>query len=238
MPPGDLQAIDRAAKLPITGNFRARLQASKSNFKLIWMQPRCLSLPVLLGLLVFAPAVASLAAIQLSRQQGDSLARKIDEINNNGSAQPVRPKRTPMTEPEVNSYLAFNIKDKIPRGLAKPEIRIAGDGQLAGRVFVDMDEFKRGGGSGGIMDPLSYISGQVPVTARGVLRARGGKGQFQLTAAEINGVPLPKPIVQELVSFFSRTPDNPNGFSLDAPFDLPAKIREVLVNQGEAVMVQ
>ena len=191
-----------------------------------------------LAVLLLAPAIVGLAATPISREQGDRLGRKIDEINKNAATQPVRQKRTPMTDAEVNSYLAFNIKDKIPRGLANPEIRMGGDGQLAGRVFVDMDEFKRGRSSGSIMDPLSYISGQVPLTARGVLRARDGKGQFQLISAEIHGVPLPKPIVQELVGFFSRTPETPNGIDLDAPFNLPAKIREVLVNQGEAVMVQ
>ena len=202
------------------------------------MRSNFLAFRVVLAVLLLAPAVVTLAATQISREQGDNLARKIEEINKNAAAQPVRSKRTPMTEAEINSYLAFNVKDKIPRGLANPEIRIGGDGQLAGRVFVDMDEFKRGRGSGGIMDPLSYISGQVPVTARGILRARDGKGQFQLISAEIHGVPLPKPVVQELVSYFSRTPENPNGFNLDAPFNLPAKIREVLVNKGEAVMVQ
>lgn len=192
----------------------------------------------LLGLMLLTPAVLALAASPVSREQGDRLARKIDEINRNAAAQPVREKRTSMTEPEINSYLAFNVKEQIPRGLARPEIRIVGDGQLAGRVWVDMDEFKRGRSSGGIMDPFSYISGQVPVTARGTLRTRSGRGQFQLISAEIQGVPLPKPIVQELVSFFSRTQDNPNGFDLDAPFNLPAKIREILVNPGEAVMMQ
>jgi len=195
-------------------------------------------LPALLGFLLLTPVVVALAAQPVSREQGDSLARKIDQINKNAATQPVREKRTPMTEPEVNSYLAFNIKEQIPRGLARPEIRIVGDGQLAGRVWVDMDEFKRGRSAGGIMDPFSYISGQVPVTARGTLRTRSGRGQFQLISAEIQGVPLPKPIVQELVSFFSRTPENPNGFDLDAPFNLPAKIREILVNPGEAVMLQ
>jgi hypothetical protein len=78
----------------------------------------------------------------------------------------------------------------------------------------------------------------VPLTARGVLHTRGGKGQFQLASAEIHGVPVPKPIVQELVSFFSRTPEKPNGFNLDAPFNLPAKIREIIVNPGEAFLVQ
>jgi hypothetical protein len=71
-----------------------------------------------------------------------------------------------------------------------------------------------------------------------VLRTRNGKGQFQLISAEIHGVPLPKPIVQELVSFFSRTAEHPNGFNMDEPFNLPAKIRDVTVNSGEAIIAQ
>jgi hypothetical protein len=188
--------------------------------------------------LLFAVALSSIAAPQLSREPGERLARKIDEINKNAAADPVRSKTTPVSELEVNSYLAFNVKDKIPRGLANPEIGIVGDGNLTGRVHVDIDDFKRRRSSGGIMDPLSYISGQVPVTARGVLRTRDGTGQFQLASAEIHGVPLPKPLVQELVSFFSRTPENPDGFNLDAQFNLPAKIREIIVHRGQALVVQ
>ena len=151
---------------------------------------------------------------------------------------PVRSKKTLISEPEVASYLAFNGKDKIPRGLTNPEISMLGNGNLAGRVFVDIDEFKRQRGSGGFMDPLSYVSGQVPLTARGVLTSRDGRGHFQLGSAEILGVPLPKSIVQELVSFFSRTPEHPRGFNIEEPFNLPAKIRQVAVNQGEALIVQ
>jgi hypothetical protein len=196
------------------------------------------SISLCLGFLAIAAASPSSAVPQLSRDQGNSLARKIDAINRNAATQSVQPKRTPMTESEVNSYLRFNINEKIPRGLTKPEIRISADGRLAGRVFVDIDEFKRERSSGGIMDPLSYISGQVPVTARGVLHTQEGKGQFQLVSAEMNGVPLPKVMVQELVTFFSRTRENPAGFNLDAPFGLPAKIREILTTDGEAVVVQ
>lgn len=192
----------------------------------------------LLGLLLLAVTVSNTATPEISREQGNSLAGKIDAINENAAAKLASPKRTAVTEPEVNSYLAFNIKEKIPRGLAQPQIRMIGNGQLAGRVFVDMDDFRRGRSSGGIVDPLNYISGQVPLTARGVLTTRNGKGQFQLTGAEMNGVPLPKAIVQELVSFFSRTANNPNGFNLDDPFNLPAKIRDIMVNPAESVVVQ
>jgi len=193
---------------------------------------------MLLLISALAITVSTTAAPQISREQGDTFARKVDEINQNASAKLVTPKRTPITEPEVNSYLAFNIKDKIPRGLAEPHIRLVGNGQLAGRVLVDMDDFNRGRSSGGMLDPLSYISGQVPVTARGVLSTRDGKGKFQLIAAEMNGYPLPKPLVQELVRYFSRTANNPTGYNIDEPFNLPAKIREITVNPAESVVVQ
>jgi hypothetical protein len=193
---------------------------------------------VLLGLLALGLAGSNTVAVQLSKQEGDRLQRKIEEITKNGSTLPVQARKTPISEDEVNSYLAFNAKEKIPQGLTNPEVTIFGDGWLAGRVLVDLDEFKRHRSPRGFMDPLSYISGKVPVTARGVLRTHEGKGQFQLGSAEIFRVPLPKPILQELVTFFSRTPENPKGFDIDAPFDLPAKIREVVINKGEAVVVQ
>ena len=146
--------------------------------------------------------------------------------------------KTIITESETNSYLAFNLQDKIPKGLTNPHIHMLENGQLTGRVLVDIDEFKRNRQPNGFMDPLSYISGQVPVTARGILRTSAGKGQFYLASAEIVGFPLPKQILQELVSFFSRSRDNPDGFDIDAPFNLPAKIREIIVNRGEATIGQ
>jgi hypothetical protein len=188
--------------------------------------------------LTLSAAVSVTAALEISKEQGNRLERKIDEIAKNASAEPVRSKKTLMSESEVNSYLNFNVKEKIPRGLSHPQISGLGNGNLAGRVFIDLDEFKRQRGSGGIMDPLNYISGQVPLTARGVLRARDGKGQFELISAEIHRIPIPKPLVQELVTFFSRTQETPRGINIDEPFNLPAKIREVIVNQGEAVVTQ
>jgi hypothetical protein len=193
---------------------------------------------ILLGLAIISLAVSSTAALQLSREQADSMARKIDEITGNAANQSVQPKRTQLAELEANSYLLFNLKEKIPPGLASPQISMLGNGALAGRVLVDIDEFKRHRGARGIIDPLSYISGQVPVTARGVLRTQDGRGQFYLGSAEIRGFPLPKPILRELVSYFSRTPEYPNGFNIDEPFNLPAKIRQVVVNRGEAVVAQ
>lgn len=190
------------------------------------------------SLLVLSLAVPDVFAVPLSQREGDRLERKLDELRLNGAAVPVRAKKTTVSELEVNSYLTFNAKEKLPQGLSHPRITLSGAGAVAGQVQVNLDEFKRYRGSQGLMDPLSYLSGNVPVTARGIFRTRNGKGQFYLGSAEIFGIRLPKPIVQELVAFFSRTRDNPNGFDIDAPFDLPVKIREVVTAKGAVVMVQ
>ena len=51
-------------------------------------------------------------------------------------------------------------------------------------------------------------------------------------------MPVPKSFLQELVSYYSRTPKNPQGVSLDDPFALPASIRQIDVGAGQAVVVQ
>jgi hypothetical protein len=182
--------------------------------------------------------IASASAVELSARLGDQVQEKMNAIAKNGATSPVRPKRTPISEAEANSYLAFNLKDKMPKGLTDPRITALGNGALAGRVLLDIDDFKRNRRPGGIMDPFNYLAGKAPLTARGVLRTARGRGQFQLESAELNGIPLPKPLVQELVAFFTRTNETPKGVDLEAPFDLPARIREIVIQKSEAVVIQ
>jgi hypothetical protein len=190
------------------------------------------------GVFLLTLCASSSFAIALSQEDGNRLQAKIDAIMKNAAADPPKARKFSIAEREVNSYLVFNLKEKIPKGLAEPEITMVGDGALAARVLVDMDEVKRRRQSRSVIDPLNYLSGQVPLNARGLLRTREGRGQFYLRSADIGGVPLPKPVLQELIGYFSRTPQSPNGFDIDAPFDLPSKIREISVGAGESVVIQ
>jgi len=49
---------------------------------------------------------------------------------------------------------------------------------------------------------------------------------------------VPKSVIQELLSYYSRTPENPAGINMDDPFELPAQIREIRVAPGAAIIVQ
>ena len=60
-----------------------------------------------------------------------------------------------------------------------------------------------------------------------------GRGQFALERAAVSGIPIPKSFLQELLSYYSRTDDYPNGINIDDPFDLPAEIRRIDVAPAE-----
>ena len=51
-------------------------------------------------------------------------------------------------------------------------------------------------------------------------------------------MPIPKFLLQQIVSYYSRSPARPSGFSLDDPVALPARIREIQVERGQAIVIQ
>jgi hypothetical protein len=176
-----------------------------------------------------------------TRAESESLQRKIDRITQLGLMAPAtgrRPTLTPVTEREVNAYLRFHIRDQVPQGIIDPVITIMGASKVSGRATVDLDAVSRANRSGSWFDPMRLLSGQLPVTALGTLTTRAGAGQFVLESATISGVAVPKSVLQQVVSYYSRTAEDPDGIGLDEAFPLPAQIQEIRVQPGQAVVVQ
>lgn len=193
----------------------------------------------LLGALIAAAPLA--AQGRLSKEDADRFQSKLTKIVAFGNAQPAatskQPHSTPVTDVEVNSYFKYLAADQIPTGIVDPELNALGSGRVAGRATVDLDAV-RTQKKRGWLDPLGYLTGRLPVTASGVLVTKEGKGQFQLQSAEISGVNVPKSVLQELLSYYSKSAENPEGINMDAPFELPAKIREIRVGTGTSTVVQ
>jgi hypothetical protein len=192
----------------------------------------------LLGaLLAAAPLVAQ---GRLSREDADRFQSKLTKIVAFGNApalKAAKPQSTPVSDAEVNSYLRYVGTNQIPTGIVEPVLNALGEGRVSGRATVDLDAV-RTQKKRGWLDPLGYLTGRLPVTASGVLTTKEGKGQFVLQSAEISGVTVPKSVLQELVSYYSRTPENPEGINMDAPFELPSRIREIRVGSGTSTVVQ
>lgn len=147
------------------------------------------------------------------------------------------PLRTSLTEQEVNSYFAVAGPTFLPDGVMNPQVTIDDGGRLRARAIVDLDKAAKPKDRSWF-DPLAWVSGKVEMIASGTLRAANGSGTFGLESASLGGVPIPRSLVQEIVSYYSRTPDTPQGFDLDKPFPLPANIRSIETQRGTAVIVQ
>lgn len=177
---------------------------------------------------------------RFTKQDADRFQSKLAKIVQLGNAAPIRaaaPQSTPVSDLEVNSYLRFHAADQIPVGILEPTLNALGDGLVSGRAVVDLDAVRKQK-QRGWLDPMSYLTGRLPVTAAGRLTTKDGIGQFQLDSAEISGVTVPKAVLQELLTHYSRTPENPAGIDMDAPFELPSRIREIRVGTGTSTVVQ
>jgi len=192
---------------------------------------------VLAPLMVVVQTVGR-AATTPSREGAQSAKQKVAAIARFAERPASQPQLTTVTEQEVNSYLTFELADQVPPGVVQPEMTIVGDGRLSARAVVDLDAVRRQNGQRSLFDPLNYLTGKVPVSATGVLKAANGVGQIELETAAIGPVPVPKLVLQEIVGYYSRTPEKPSGIVLDDPFNLPARIREIRVQPGQAVVVQ
>ena len=190
---------------------------------------------IVLALLALIP----LEAATVSLQSADEFGQKLALIQRQGDiAGGAGTRRTPVTQDELNSWLLYRSQPLLPSGLDSPQVTIVGGGQLAGQAVVNLDTVATRRSTGGIFDPLRFLGGRVPVSVTGILHARDGMARFEVQSAALSGIPVPVSVLQELVSYFSRTPERPQGTRLDDAFALPAGIRQIEVGQGQAVVVQ
>jgi hypothetical protein len=148
-----------------------------------------------------------------------------------------QPLRTAFTEREVNAYFKVYGPEFLPNGVVDPEVTIEGAGRLRARAVVDLDaalkEQRRG-----LFNPLAWLPRRTEVTAVGTVRAAEGVGVLELERATLGGVPVPKTLLQLVVSYYTRTPESPEGFNIDKPFELPSNIRSVSTAPGRATVEQ
>jgi len=187
---------------------------------------------------VVSLAVSALGAAGPTKRDAASLKQKVALINAQADKPTKAGRRTLVTDSEVNSYLAYELKDQIPLGVVDPVILATGPGRLSGRAIVDLDAVRKQKAPTSLLDPMNYLMGRLSVTAIGRLRTSNGVGHFDLESSSVGSVPIPKILLQEIVSYYSRTPEKPSGIGLDDPFALPARIREIQVERGQAIIVQ
>ena len=180
---------------------------------------------------------------RLTKQDADQFVVKLNRIVQTGNAKgvktakPVATQTTQISDNELNAYFKYSAKDQIPVGIVDPTINALGEGRVGGRAVVDLDAVRKQK-QRGWLDPLGYMTGRLPITAIGRLSTKEGIGTFTLESAEVSGVTIPKTVLQELLSYYSRSKEDPDGINMDDPFELPARIREIRVGKATSTIVQ
>jgi hypothetical protein len=189
------------------------------------------------ALLTVALTTTLVANATWSRADADAFYAKMVQIATHGLVDKRPARKTTLLEREVNAYISVHAKSELPAGVLDPTVTILPDGRLTGRATVDLDAV-RTSQDRGMLSPWTLLRGQLPVEAIGVLRTQKGVGAFTLESASVGGVPVPKTILQELVTYYSRSESQPQGIDIEAPFRLPANILEIRTAQGQALVVQ
>ncbi|MEP7116048.1 MAG: hypothetical protein ABI880_00590 [Acidobacteriota bacterium] len=184
---------------------------------------------------VMALGAAWSADAQSPQAQADLARTKLQTVmGSRPTAAP--PRRTVFSQTEMNAYLKYRA-EWLPVGLTEPTVQFVGPNRIATLVTADLDGVRKKS-SGGWFDPTSYLSGRLPVYVTGTLTTEKGQGRFVLETATVDGIPVPRAFIHELMAYYTRSTANPGGVRMEEPFDLPSAIDRIDVTAGQAIVIQ
>jgi hypothetical protein len=182
-----------------------------------------------------APAAAPASPAAISREQAESLARKIEAlaavvpVPRKGAARSIL-----FTEGEINSYLNLVLLPTFPT-VKDVDLRIA-NGQLTATGLVDIDQIKRQL-SLRPWNPVSFLRGRVAVNVAGrYTNVPGGLGRLTIDEVSAGSVPIPISMIEQIVATSTRSPELPDGVDISEPFRLPPPLRGLRLEAGKAFL--
>ena len=191
------------------------------------------SLAVALAGLIAAATLLAASGAPPTRREAAQFQQKIEILRTH---QPKR--RTVITESELAAYFLFDASKDLPVGLIDPSIKVLGPNRLFGRVVADLDAVRKASPPRSLLDLKNLLIGRVPLSATAVFSSKDGMGKFVLESAKLGNLPLPKLLLDEIASYYTRSESKPNGYTTEDPWPLPAGIRELRITPAQAVIIQ
>ena len=173
----------------------------------------------------------------LTSEDGARAEQKLNTILGHSDTDSPEARPTPLSEGEINAFLRFQGASQLPAGITAPAVRIGDASLVSAEAVVDLDAIRQQR-ERGLLDPLRYLTGRLRVIASGTVRSGGGMAQVDIHSVSVAGVPVPVQVLSEMVRYFTRTADQPDGTRIDAPIPLPYRIAELQLSPGLAVIVQ
>lgn len=168
----------------------------------------------------------------------EALERKLQDFEARHRSRRVKDETIAVSEGELNSYLNLSPSLKLPEGLSDVQFRFERE-QIDAKAQLDLDVVrgKNKVGSGSPLDPLTLLSGNIPIEVRGRLKSEDeGFGAFEIQDVRLGPLPLPVSVLAQIVASATRTQADPQGFDIRAPFRLPYALKRVRVQPGRALL--
>ena len=164
----------------------------------------------------------------VSERTSKVLQAKIDTIQAAETAGNQTGRTVEVTEPELESYILYGLKDEIParvetidvqltEGAVAAETRLTFPADATGNILVD-----------------AFVSGTHTFFLKGKLAATAGRGKFELVEAKVDGIPVPNILVETLVAKYV-TPKYPQ-VDLSEPFPMPWGMESLSITPGKATV--
>ena len=180
---------------------------------------------LLLSILVFAATAPDPALVA-------SIEKKLRHVESNGAIAQPDPSPTDMTEQEINAYFASG-RIKLPDGVQS--VRFVGmDGAITAVARVDFDRIRSARKTSNPL--LSVFSGVNDVEVQAHARGSAGKGLVQVDSVALNGVEIPRFILELFVEKYVQ-PKHPE-IGMDSRFDLPDRIATAAVGKHTLRLTQ
>ena len=168
---------------------------------------------------------------------GARLEQKLYDVIRQASAVDGKVSLIRLPQTEINAFLAHQAVPRLPIGITQPSVEIGAGDLVSAKAIVDLTAIREQKERTWV-DPLRYLGGQLLAVASGEIRSRNGLALLDIHSVTVSGIPVPTTVLQEVVSFYTRTAGRPEGTRLDEPMPLPYRISELQFSPGLIVVVQ
>jgi hypothetical protein len=144
-------------------------------------------------------------------------------------------KTTRLTEEELNSYMALELKSKYHPCLQSLQISFE-ENKLSGVATIDFDNLSLNSTKSVTRLLTKLLSGVHSLSMEGKLEASGGKANFVLGEARFDSTVLPNFLVEEIITAVGKKQKPP--FDPIQPTQMPFKIDKVEVHKGHIIIIQ
>jgi len=188
-----------------------------------------------LGITTLLLCLSCIAGVgeQRPEEKAVEVSRELQRLESDYAAGKA-PERYTFKEEDVNAYLMLARDEYAATGVKEVLVRMLGNNTLSFSLSIDSDRIALNLDSWTQTLVDALLNGEYLLEFEGILRSAAGRGNFDLTSARINGVPVPVSLVEVALQTVGARLSPP--FDPKQGFELQYGIDRVTIEPGKAIV--